>query len=86
MSQLLGVSQLASNISLFPSGFGRDRNGRDRDTAADSEHAPSAQLTGHVAPNAVAGAARRSPSAVLQARPCAEIDNGEPLGKVEILP
>ena len=38
----------------------RDWNGRDRD-AADSERAPSAQLTGHVAPNAVAGAARRSP-------------------------
>ena len=36
---------------------GRDRNGRERDAAADSERAPSAQLTGHVALNAVARAA-----------------------------
>ena len=65
---------------------GRDRNGRDRDAAADSERAPSAKLTGNVALNVVAGVARRSPSTVLEARPCATIDNGEPLGTVELLP
>ena len=32
-------------------------NGRGRDAAADSERAPSAQLTGHVALDVVAGAA-----------------------------
>ena len=31
--------------------------GRDRDAVADSQRAPSAQLTGHVALNAVAGPA-----------------------------
>ena len=35
---------------------GRDGNCRDRDAAADSDHAPSAQLTGRVALDAVAGA------------------------------
>ena len=34
----------------------------------------------------VARSARRSPSAVLQARPCDAIDSGEPLGTVELLP
>ena len=48
--------------------------GRDRDAAADSACAPSAQLTGHVAPDVVALPTRRTPSAVLQARPCTEID------------
>ena len=33
---------------------GRDRNGRDRDATADSERAPSTQLTGHVALDVVA--------------------------------
>ena len=53
---------------------GRDRNGRDRDATADSERAPSTQLAGHVALDVAARPARRCPSAVLQARPCTEID------------
>ena len=44
------------------------------------------KLTGNVALNVVAGVARRSPSTVLEPRPCATIDNGEPLGTVELLP
>ena len=55
-------------------GSGRDRNGRDWDAEADSERAPSAKLTGNVVFNAVARPTRRPPSAVLQARPCTEID------------
>ena len=51
--------------------FRRDRNGRDRDAAADSERAPSAQLTGRVALDVVAVVARRSPSVVL----CVTIDS-----------
>ena len=45
---------------------------RDRDAAADSERAPLAQLTGHVALNAVVGAA--------------EDLQGKPLDKTELLP
>ena len=63
-----------------------ERNGRKRDNAADSERAPSAQLTGHVALNAVADVACRSPIEVLQARPCAEDDGGKLPRKVALLP
>ena len=53
---------------------------RRRDAAADSERAPSAKFAGHVALDVVVRPARRSPSAVIQARPCIT------LGKIELLP
>ena len=49
---------------------GRDRNGRVREAATDSERVPSTQLTGHVALDVVARP------------PCAEIDGGKSLGKI----
>ena len=76
----------SSEAAVNDGGVGRDRNGRDRDATADSERAPSAQFTGHVALDVVECPTRRSPSAVLQARPCTEIDGCKPLGKMELLP